>query len=143
MVSVNAVANLQSTFATKASLTILASEGLTLVETMGYYVLGEKAVGRVHHNQPKTQLTIHLGSIQYGQSRDIMLKYGGPTHASTLPKMVQAELQCQPVDGSLGRRFALCNINDRIDLPLEQISYRLRFKVGSFLSSLAPLSERG
>jgi hypothetical protein len=102
-VFIHAVANLQSTFATRVSLTLTTSDGLTAIETMGGRVsrvedksdlesetedgLPVKVVASLRLKSPPrkkkrlmTTLTIPLDDIKYGQSRDIFLEY----HSRTL-----------------------------------------------------------
>jgi hypothetical protein len=58
-----------------------------------------------------------------------------------LPPRIHAQLQCQPLDGSLGTLSKSCSILDDTYLPQELISYhRSRSMICSFLSTIAPLS---
>lgn len=70
-VFVHALANLQSTFATNAHLTLTYASPVEIKETTGKEV-GQQAP--LTTSQGHKQLTISLGNIQYGQSRDIWLQ---------------------------------------------------------------------
>ncbi|KAI0192016.1 hint-domain-containing protein [Xylaria flabelliformis] len=67
-VFVHAVAHLQSTYATRCTLEICAPEGMLLKSTTGRSIYDpmDEATGN--------KVTIQLGNLQYGQSRDIYLK---------------------------------------------------------------------
>ncbi|KND90618.1 Inter-alpha-trypsin inhibitor heavy chain H3, partial [Tolypocladium ophioglossoides CBS 100239] len=73
-VFVHAVANLQSTFATEATLLLKYPAALEIEETMDESVLREapKSIGSKENNL--MQLRIPLGNLQYGQSRDVFLR---------------------------------------------------------------------
>lgn len=73
-VFIHAVANLQSTFAINASLTINTPPGLKLAETCGETVEQAGSPGDVEMSACET-IVIPIGNIQYGQSRDIYLQY--------------------------------------------------------------------
>ncbi len=70
-VFVHAVANLQSTFATNVALRLTYPPSLQLDQTLGPEV-GVQAPVTVGAAQA---LTVALGSMQYGQSRDLYLRY--------------------------------------------------------------------
>jgi len=76
-VFIHAVANLQNTFATGASLTIQTPKGVQLVQTCGNTV---EQTNPAEKRLPKAgsqfnYIEIPVGSIHYGQSRDIYLQY--------------------------------------------------------------------
>ncbi|KAK0744315.1 Hh protein intein-like-domain-containing protein [Apiosordaria backusii] len=75
-VFVHAVANLQSTFATNAELQLTYPSQLQLEETTGEAVEKQMPVRPQGDVSPKSILTISLGNLQYGQSREIYLRYG-------------------------------------------------------------------
>jgi Hint-domain/VWA / Hh protein intein-like len=119
-----------------------SSEGLTLAETVGEYVRKDDKGPKSQHGQPGTQLTINLGNLQYGQSRDILLKYGSPNQTDSVAPIVQATLTYEPVDGSPESISKSRDVLDITTLPHELVFYhRARSTICSFLSSLAPLSN--
>ncbi|TRX94246.1 hypothetical protein FHL15_004713 [Xylaria flabelliformis] len=67
-VFVHAVAHLQSTYATRCTLEICAPEGMLLKLTTG------KSIYDPRDEAAGNKVTIQLGNLQYGQSRDIYLK---------------------------------------------------------------------
>lgn len=88
------------------------------------------------------QLTIPLGNLQYGQSRDIILKYGPPEDDTHSNGSVLASLDCRTLDGSSTDLFAEANIEAATTLPREVIQYhRTRADICAFLSSIFPLSN--
>lgn len=68
---IHAIANLQSTYATSATLTITASRGLPLTLGIGDHVQS----GHKDLSEPKTVFTVPLRSLLYGQPRDIVFSY--------------------------------------------------------------------
>src|SRR5262245_9818983 len=84
-VFVHAVANLYTTFATQAILRFRSTESLVLYEHEG------TKTGLRLEDKPSNQdiLSIKLGNLQYGQSRDILIHYDRKTKKS---HVVQAKL---------------------------------------------------
>ncbi|KAK4176412.1 hint-domain-containing protein [Triangularia setosa] len=78
-VFVHAVANLQSTFAINAELQLTYPSQLQLEETTGEAVEKQQPVSPSGDASPKDILNISLGNLQYGQSREIYLRYGCPS----------------------------------------------------------------
>jgi Mg-chelatase subunit ChlD len=74
-VFVHAVANLQNTFATKASLEVVAPDGMQLSEACGGTVSPMGRINDEHRSWNSGETVISLGNLQYGQSRDIYLQY--------------------------------------------------------------------
>ena len=102
---VNTVAHLQSTFATRGTLQITLPEGIEVEHATGHTVQQAKlgssltsqmmALGIGLQQDPTT---IQLGNIQYGQSRDIFLRYTNPDAADIIASLdleagLQAKLQ--------------------------------------------------
>ncbi|PNY25340.1 Inter-alpha-trypsin inhibitor heavy chain H3 [Tolypocladium capitatum] len=73
-VFVHAVANLQSTFATEATLLLTYPAALEVEETMDRTVLRERPESIGSKEDNLMQLRIPLGNLQYGQSRDVFLR---------------------------------------------------------------------
>lgn len=102
-VFVHAVANLQSTFATDATLTLTYAAPLEVSETTGHSVIQQKPQHVEQDGVAVQQLKVPLGNIQYGQSRDVLLKLDSlksvaDLRASGLTKLssVSAELNYRP-----------------------------------------------
>ncbi|KAL6918187.1 hypothetical protein ACHAP8_008196 [Fusarium lateritium] len=73
-VFVHAVANLQSTFATRAILKLAYSKPLELLETTGPSVEHKPVEFADDSEDSVAELTLNLGNLQFGQSRDIFLR---------------------------------------------------------------------
>jgi hypothetical protein len=73
-VFVHAVANLQSTFATRAVLKLTYSKPMELYETTGPSVEHKPVEFADDSEDSVAELTLTLGNLQFGQSRDIFLK---------------------------------------------------------------------
>ncbi len=146
-VFVHAVANMQATFAVNATLKVRHNDLLALEETMGSAV----------HSTPSTKedgvscLSVQLGSLHYGQSRDIVLRLpglskqiqNGELDSSNL--LVEATLSFTAVAGGNGgcsTATAKGNMSFAGSLPPEEIAYHLsRAQICTFLSSLYPLNS--
>jgi hypothetical protein len=154
-VFVHAVANLQATYATNATLTLTYKAPLQLEETTGASVIQEQP--DVDEEDGTTQLRISLGNLQYGQSRDIYLAVktapqgSGP---SSDPKMGTASIEASPtIYGSLSYSrmkapvfecTAQASILKPTTLPAAEIAYnQSRSQICTFLSSLFPLRSDG
>lgn len=70
-VFVHAVANLYTSFATQTTLRLLTEESVVLSSDEGRIQLQEQA------SSNPGELVLNIGSLQYGQSRDILLHYEG------------------------------------------------------------------
>ncbi|TLD27588.1 u-box domain-containing protein [Venturia nashicola] len=141
-VFVHAIANLQSTFATSTSLTLTATGNITLSETMGHYAKSKDPETADHGQQSHKQLTIPLGNLQYGQSRDIILKYCPSEKETDLRGSVLASLDCRTLDSSTNDLFVEADIETTTSLPKEIVQYhRTRADICAFLSSIFPLSS--
>lgn len=74
-VFIHAVASLQATFATEATLSLTYSNSLEVEETMDESVLRKDPESKQGSGEAGLmQLQIPLGNLQYGQSRDIFLR---------------------------------------------------------------------
>ncbi|KAK1982066.1 von Willebrand factor type A domain-containing protein [Colletotrichum cereale] len=73
-VFVHAVANLQATYAINATLHLSYPASVDLEEISGDSVVKQEAVTLADEDGEPKQLSISLGNVQYGQSRDIFLK---------------------------------------------------------------------
>ncbi|KAK4155631.1 ribosomal protein L13e-domain-containing protein [Chaetomidium leptoderma] len=154
-VFVHAVANLQSTFANNAKLRLTYPSYLKLEETTGEAV-GKQEPVEVEGDvpEPLTSLTILLSNIQYGQSRDIHLKYGNSlesitaaaeTNSKSLPG-ITAVLEYQHFTPTIYQTVAHQSVL-ALSLPLfpaldpAEIAYHVsRAALIAFLSTLSPLN---
>lgn len=143
-VFVHAVAHLQSTFATNAVLRVTYPEHMTIEQTSGISVDGhelEHVAGS--QNWP---LTIPLGNIQYGQSRDVFLRCKGSTHKQN--KIDEKSIQVTVTyDSGTKTEHALCTSGlkaSELSLTPAEIAYHIsRHRVLAFLASLFPLDALG
>ncbi|KAH8885410.1 hypothetical protein GQ53DRAFT_728852 [Thozetella sp. PMI_491] len=137
-VFVHAIANLQSTFATEAVLRITYPKHLEISETTGPAVHREavKDSGEDH-----SELTIRLGSLHYGQSRDIYLR---STPCLKLPpgisSVVHAALEYRKAGDFVRRPGVQRSLSDWSALLAEEIAYHIsRSAIVSYLASINPL----
>lgn len=122
-----------------ATLAIEASEGLQLAEAMGDYIRKESTEDQAQSS--KNKLFIPLGGLQYGQSRDIFLKYDQFKEGDEKP-LIKAELQCRPLNKTSGSCLTSCSVLDSPNMQPEEIGFhRNRAAVCEFISSLAPISK--
>lgn len=147
-VFVHAVANLQSTYATDASLTLQYDESVTVEEMSGDLVAKEESTSHTASsgNQFK-RLSIPLGNIQYGQSRDLFFNVTS-SHDEKRAMNITASIQFNPVDilwsGTTGRSQTEthCNILDKQTISKADAAYHeSRAMISNFLSSLAPMDN--
>lgn len=109
---------------------------------MGHYAKSDDPTTAYQSQRSHKQLTIPLGNLQYGQSRDIILKYGPSEDENQLKGSVTASLDCRTLDSSTNDLFAEVNIEAAATLPKEVIQYhRARANICAFLGSLFPLSS--
>lgn len=157
-VFVHAVAHLQSTFATRAELKLRYAWPLELEETMGDSV--EKQPPKAVEELPDTmELTIPLGNLQYGQSRDIFLRVKNAADASS-PVVAASISYVKPGSKSPGMfntRFSRTapaatlavtstsrSILDASSLSEAEIAYHeSRALICTFISSLFPIGHDG
>lgn len=179
-VFVHAVANLQNTYATEAELQIRYAPDTTIREAMGTTVLTSppEPVSEPLSSLPElssqmstdsvislpesitgpprsgSQITIPLGNIQYGQSRDILLRFNSP-HVNRLRGMdpgalpvIEASIKYKTVlgndAGALSSATLHHNLLDESSLPAAQFAYHdSRAQICSFLSNLFPIQGQG
>lgn len=145
-VFVHAMANLQSTFATKASLKLTYAAALDVEETIGETVDKQSPVDI---GSGQKQLTIPLGNIQYGQSRDLWLRLKGTAQEKQVSDSVilEATLTFEEGDSS-----STTSVSARLDggtpgvaaLSAAEAAYHeSRALVCHFISSLFPLASDG
>lgn len=158
---VHAVANLQSIFVIDACLRLTCSKTIVLEETTGPYVKKGQAAGPAKQQRPNPSvkgdyfhLTIPLGNIQYGQSRDIHLrvKTSDPNRlAPEGPYRLEVSLEFTPLEpgerGTTTRvtrtvRRSLADISS--PPPAQDVAYHVsRARICAFLAGLFPVDEAG
>ncbi|KAK1251713.1 hypothetical protein MKX07_007192 [Trichoderma sp. CBMAI-0711] len=146
-VFVHAVANLQSTFATNASLTLSYAAPVKVEQTTGDAV-NQQAPVEFGYRQRK--LTISLGNIQYGQSRDLWLRLRGAPQEKQAsgPALLEATLTFQEAErsssASVSARLSGSDEFDAETLSPAELAYQeSRALILSFISTLFPLASDG
>ncbi len=149
-VFVHATANLQSTYANNGKLCLTYPSYLKLEETTGAAVDKQAPVALEGADQESgmTSLTILLGNLQYGQSRDIYLRYGASRKvilaaSETEPPVVTATLSYQRFTAETHRITTERSTIDFAEpsLPPAEIAYHVsRSALVSFLSNFTPLN---
>lgn len=150
-VFVHAVANLQSTFATNATLRLTYPPYLQLEETTGDSVDKQKPVKLGNDKENHSQLDISLGNLQYGHSRDIYLRYTDAqdlsyflavTDAPDHPPVVNAVLKYSRLGDTVHKIVAHRSIVDTGGAtlsPAETAYHISRSAVVELLSRVAPI----
>ncbi|KAL7802276.1 hint domain-containing protein [Trichoderma aethiopicum] len=146
-VFVHAVANLQSTFATNASLTLRYAAPVKVEQTTGDAV---DMQAPVEFGYRQRKLTIALGNIQYGQSRDLWLRLRGTTQEKEAPDstIVEATLTFQEAEtsasASVSARLGGSDALDAETLSAAESAYHeSRALILNFISTLFPLASDG
>ncbi|EEH07972.1 U-box domain-containing protein [Histoplasma capsulatum G186AR] len=134
-VFVHAIANLYTTFATQAKVTFQTSGSVTLAQELG----SKTGLGLHEESTKDSNLTVAIGTLQYGQSRDLVIRTKNATTAAT-PSMAQATLTYQ----FQGRLKSVVSdeqvLSQRTSLPVHVSDYHLsRARICAFLRSLYPL----
>lgn len=153
-VFVHAVANLQNTYATEATLQFRYASNLQIQEAMGTSVLSSPPEPFIESSKQGLQLDIALGNIQYGQSRDIFLRFHSPhivklcgMEPGPLP-IVEATIKYKLVlDNDTGDFTSATVMHDLLKtyfIPEELVAYHeSRAQICSFLSTLFPIEKLG
>jgi Mg-chelatase subunit ChlD len=143
-VFVHAVANLQSTFANTATLKLTYPDNVTIQQMTGI------AVGQEHPVQApggNFELNISLGSLQYGQSRDIYLKWRSSSTDSDLePSFLNVALtytKMTEVQHSSHASRDLMDLSFTSLSDAEIASHTSRARICAFLSELFPIDGLG
>lgn len=141
-VFVHAVAALQSTFATNASIRLTYPEYVKLKQTIGSSAEHQQPI---HHHEGKNQLTITLGNIQYGQSRDLYLQWESQAGDDKLIPHVNATLQYNRMTAEQHSSTTDCSLLDTsLALSAEEVAYHIsRHQICAFLADLFPIDALG
>ncbi|KAJ4254478.1 hypothetical protein NW762_010077 [Fusarium torreyae] len=166
-VFVHAVANLQSTFATRAVLKLAYTKPLELCETTGTSVEQQKPQFADESEESAVELTLNLGNLQFGQSRDIFLQLNNLKQIEFLNEsdpsrsIVEAYLTyVKPGDCLKSRKIleammskdadfvpmttAQCSVLEFSQLPASEIAYHeSRSLICNFISSMFPIQPDG
>ncbi|KAL2127180.1 hypothetical protein VTI74DRAFT_11200 [Chaetomium olivicolor] len=156
-VFVHAVANLQSTFASNAKLRLTYPSYLQLEETTGEAAVDKQPAAELKGEVPESlsSLTILLSNIQYGQSRDIYLRYRTASKESSLkslfssqpqpqnPPIITATLEYQHFTPTIHRATTHKSALDfsTVLSPAEKAYHISRSHLISFLSTFSPLNS--
>ncbi|KAK1671615.1 von Willebrand factor type A domain-containing protein [Colletotrichum godetiae] len=147
-VFVHAVANLQATYAINATLCLTYSPLLSIEEAMGESVNKQEVEileGDVKKGLPdRHELSISLGNLQYGQSRDIYLRVDAPAKLTSENAVVKASIQYSRMASSIHGQSTSQSLLVPTTLPESELAYHLsRSKICSFLSTIIPIAPDG
>lgn len=143
-VFVHTVANLQSTYANNAALRLTYPDIVTIEQTTGAAVGQEKPVQARGGN---FELSIPLGNLQYGQSRNVYLRWKSSSADSDVePSYLNVALQYNKMTEA---QYVSHSSRDLMDLSFTTISdaeiaYHVsRSRICTFLSELFPIDHLG
>ena len=162
-VFVHAVANLQSTFATNATLDLQFTHPLTVEETTGETVDQLP----IEKDGPVRRMRLLVGNLQYGQSRDIFLRVEKIPPGDTLDAKgvatITASLSYETPETGATMSSSCADLGDKVsaydtgpaatahcsmtadsDLPEADVAYHeSRSRICALLSSLFPIRPDG
>lgn len=153
-VFVHAVANLQSTYATEATLTLRYAGPLEITESTGDSVIRQKPTGVSRDGISAYELPIALGNLQYGQSRDIFLHIQNSklvadfvSSGITTASVIEARLRFKPVEYRTSDQFDSLTCSQSImEASTEDeaaVAYHeSRSRICAYLSSLFPCDDK-
>ncbi|KAI1451438.1 hint-domain-containing protein [Annulohypoxylon moriforme] len=143
-VFVHAVAHLQTTYAVKSSLQVTMPNSIRLRTTAG------KTIDRqIQDIGGHRKLTVRLGNLQYGQSRDIYLEnIDGQGHEVAFDRTTSTTISAMLRFSQTGAvelcSFGMRDVLDAPDLSESEIAYhRSRSMICDYLSSFFPLQDDG
>lgn len=126
---VHSVANLHTTWATAATLELTGAKGLRLEATEGLAV-----------QQGRKGISLSLGNLQYGQSRDLVVACPGIGEND----IMYANLTYKLPDGEEQRFHTLAYFSEKTELAPAVVDYHLcRAEICELLSSLLPVKKNG
>ncbi|KAJ0158915.1 hypothetical protein CTA2_10646 [Colletotrichum tanaceti] len=143
-VFVHAMANLQATYAIHATLRLTFDASVDLQEAGGDSVVKQEVVTLPdEHGAPK-QLSISLGNIQYGQSRDVHLQVTAPEDLAPHASGIKAVVEYSRMTSAVHRQTAQQSLLVPTTLPASEVAYHLsRSRICSYLSSVVPVGADG
>lgn len=143
-VFVHAVANLQSTYASSATLRLTYPDIVTIQQTTGIAVGQEQPVQAPGGN---FELNIPLGSLQYAQSRDIYLKWkSSSTDNDVEPSYLNVALQYSKMTEVQHVSHASRDLMDLSFTTLSdaEVAFHVsRSRICAFLADLFPIDPLG
>ncbi|TDZ14881.1 Uncharacterized protein Cob_v012188 [Colletotrichum orbiculare MAFF 240422] len=144
-VFVHAVANLQATFAINATLRLTYPAQVDLEETTGDSVVKQEAVTLHNENDEPKRLSILLGNIQYGQTRDIYLRVKAPENLDLETSNITATMEYSRMTSAVYRESAETSLlASTTTMPDPEIAYHIsRSLICAFLASTIPLKHDG
>ncbi|OHE99721.1 von Willebrand factor type A domain-containing protein [Colletotrichum orchidophilum] len=143
-VFVHAVANLQATYAINATVRLTYSSLIDIEETMGDSVAKQKVLTLPDEDGEPKQLSISLGNLQYGQSRDILLRVKAPAGLSSDDAMIKASIEYSRMTSNVHRQSTEQSLHNPTTLPESEIAYHLsRSEICSFISTIIPIRGDG
>ncbi|KAF6807617.1 u-box domain-containing protein [Colletotrichum sojae] len=143
-VFVHAVANLQATYAVNATLRLTYPAAMDLEETTGDSVDKQEVLTLPDEDGEPKQLSISLGNLQYGQSRDIYLTVKAPKDLSEEGSNIIASLEFSRMTSTVYKKPTAYSLLSATTLPESEIAYHIsRSQIVSFLSSIIPIREDG
>ena len=143
-VFVHAIANLQATFATNATLQLRYPADLQIEETTGDSVDKQKVIVLSGETGRQNQLTVLLGNIQYGQSRDIYLRMKVDKNIKLESIEIDASLQYSRMTSAVYNVTTIQPITKYTTLPESEIAYHIsRSEICAFLTKIIPIRPDG
>lgn len=143
-VFVHAVANLQSTYANNATLQLTYPDIVTIQQTIGIAVGQEEPIQAPGGN---FGLSIPLGNLQYGQSRDIYLQWkSSSTDNDVEPSYLNVALQYNKMTEAQHVNHASRDLMDLSFTTLSdaEVAFHVsRSRICAFLSELFPIDPLG
>lgn len=138
------MANLQATFAINATLRLTYSTDLQIEETTGDSVDKQRVLRLSDRVRRPSQLTILLGNLQYGQTRDIYLRMKADGNMNPESVEIDASLQYSRMTSTIYNVKAIQSITKFTTLPESEIAYHIsRSKICTFLSKIIPVRPDG
>ncbi|KAJ0326853.1 hypothetical protein COL5a_006402 [Colletotrichum fioriniae] len=147
-VFVHAVANLQATYAINATLRLTYSPLLTIASSMGESVNKQEVEileGDMKNGVPdQHELSISLGNLQYGQSRDIYLRVDAPAELTSENAVVKASIEYSRMANNIYTQSTSQSLLNPTTLPESELVYHVsRSRICSFLSTIIPMGADG
>ena len=138
------MANLQSTFAINATLRLTYPAVWDLQETTGKAIDKHQVITLPDEPGEPKHLTISLGNLQYGQSRNIYLELNAPKGMGPDCSSILATVDYSQMTTAVFREQVKCEITTLTTLSAPEIAYHIsRSQICDFLSSLFPIAENG
>ncbi|OJD26589.1 hypothetical protein ACJ73_02028 [Blastomyces percursus] len=130
---VHAIANLYTTFATQVKVSIRTSGSVEIEQDEG----SKTGLGLYEESTADDSLTVTVGSLQYGQSRDVLIRMkNAPSKSSTAQAVLTYNFQGDSKSVVSSEQI----LTQRTSIPTHVSGYHLsRARICAFLRSLFPL----